>query len=129
MDKVMNIAGRVLLAQIFILAGINKIGAYAATQAYMEAMGVAAMLLPLVIVLELGAGIALLVGWKTRWAAWALAVFTLVAAFVFHGNLNDQIQGILFMKNLAIAGGLLVVSVSATQHGWSVDRYLQAEQA
>lgn len=112
MDKYINLAGRILLAHIFLLAGINKISGYAGTQAYMDAMGVPGMLLPLVILLEIGGGLALIVGWQTKWASYALAGFTLIAALIFHRNFGDQMQMIMFMKNLSIAGGLLILAVN-----------------
>ena len=113
MTRYSSLAARVLLAHIFVLAGLNKIGGYAATQGYMDAMGVPGMLLPLVILLEVGGGLALVVGWKTRWLALALAGFTVLAALIFHNNLGEQMQMIMFMKNLAIAGGLLLLA----EHG------------
>ena len=121
MDKVTILIGRLLMAQIFLIAGLGKIGNFAGTQAYMDAMGVPGMLLPLVILLEVGGGLALLLGWQTRWVGWALAGFSVIAAAIFHSNLGDQMQMIMFMKNLAMAGGLLVLSV----HGagaYSLDR-------
>lgn len=122
MSNVSTLIGRILLAHIFVLAGLNKIGAgYAGTQGYMEAMGVPGMLLPLVILLELGGGLALIAGYKTRLISWALAIFTIVAAVIFHNKLSDQLQMIMFMKNFAIAGGLLMLA----EHGagfYSLDR-------
>lgn len=111
MEKIIQVVARVLLAQIFVLAGLNKIGGYADTQAYMDAMGVPGILLPLVIILEVGGGLALIVGWQTRWAAYALAAFTALAAVIFHSDLGQQIQMILFMKNWAMVGGLLLLGV------------------
>ena len=75
----------------------------------MESVGVPGMLLPLVIILELGGAIAIIVGWKTRWAALALAIFCIVSAFIFHFDFSNQVQSIMFMKNIAIAGGLAVI--------------------
>jgi putative oxidoreductase len=92
----------------------------------MESVGVPGILLPLVILLEIGGGLALLVGWQTRIAAFLLAGFCLVAALIFHYQPDDQIQMILFMKNIAVAGGLLVlVSVGAGQI--SLDRWLKKD--
>lgn len=108
----MLLVGRILLALIFVISGFGKITGYAGTQGYMQAFGVPGMLLPLVIIVELGAGIALIVGWMTRWAALALAAFTLLAALIFHTNFGDQIQMIMFLKNLSIAGGMLALAVS-----------------
>lgn len=107
-----TLVGRILMSVIFIVAGIGKISAYAGTQGYMESMGVPGALLPLVIALEVGGGLALLLGWGARLAALALAGFSLVAAVVFHADLGDQMQSILFMKNLALAGGLLLLAVN-----------------
>jgi putative oxidoreductase len=115
-----QLTGRVLMSFIFIMAGINKIGAYAGTQGYMESMGVPGILLPLVILLEIGGGLALLLGWQTRIAAFLLAGFSIVSAIIFHANFADQMQSILFMKNLAIAGGLLFLVAGAAQQ-WSID--------
>jgi putative oxidoreductase len=107
------------------MAGISKLGAgYAGTQAYMDAMGVSPSLLPLVIILEIGGAIALIVGFKTKLTALLLAGFTLVAAILFHGNFADQMQSILFMKNIAITGGLLVL-VTAGAGRLSIDNRLQ----
>jgi putative oxidoreductase len=113
-------AGRVLLALMFLLAGINKISGYAGTQGFMESMGVPGALLPLVILLEVGGGLLLVLGWHTRIVAFLMAGFTLLASLIFHSNLADQTQMLFFMKNLAIAGGLLLVAL----HGagpWSID--------
>lgn len=115
-----QLTGRALMSAIFIMAGINKIGAYAGTQGYMESMGVPGALLPLVILLEVGAGLAILLGWQTRIAAFLLAGFTVVSALVFHANFADQTQSILFMKNVAMAGGLLLL-VAGGLHAWSID--------
>ena len=113
MTKYSSVVARVLLAHIFVMAGINKIVGYAGTQGYMESMGVPGMLLPLVILVEVGAGLAIIIGWQTRLAAFALAGFAVVSALIFHNNLGDQMQMIMFMKNLAIAGGLLLLA----EHG------------
>ncbi len=111
MDKIIQLVARILLAHIFLLAGLNKIGGYADTQVYMDAMGVPGMLLPLVIILEIGGGLALILGWQTRWAAYALAGFTGLAAVIFHMDFGQQIQMILFMKNWALVGGLLLLGI------------------
>ena len=105
-----GLCGRVLLALMFVASGYGKIGGYEGMQGYMEAMGVPGMLLPLVIALELGGGLAIMVGWQTRIIAILLAGFTLVSAFIFHLNFADQMQSILFMKNLSVAGGFLVLA-------------------
>ncbi len=123
MEKMTVVAGRVLLGHLFLLAGLSKISAYHGTQDYMEAMGIAGGLLPLVIALEVVAGLAVIIGWQTRWAAVALAGFTLIAGGVFHNNFADQLQLIMFMKNLSITGGLLLLSVYGAG-AFSVDHWL-----
>lgn len=102
-------AGRILLATIFLIAGYGKITGYAGTQGYMEAMGVPGQLLPLVILTEILGGLAILLGWHTRIAAFLLAGFTLLAALIFHTNFADQMQQIMFLKNLAIMGGFFML--------------------
>ncbi len=113
--------GRVLLSLIFIMSGYAKITGYAGTQHYMESAGLPGVLLPLVILVELGGGLAILVGWMTRWAALALAGFTLLAALLFHANFGDQNQMVHFVKNLAIAGGFLALA-AAGAGPLSIDR-------
>ena len=112
--------GRILLALMFLLAGLNKISGYAGMQGYMESMGVPGVLLPLVIALEVLGGITLMLGWHTRLSAFLLAGFTLLATFIFHSNLGDQTQMLFFMKNLSITGGLLLV-VSLGAGPYSID--------
>lgn len=107
--QVVELAGRLLLASLFLLSGLSKITAYDATVGYMQAMGVPGIALPLVIGLEVLGGAALIVGYQTRIAAFLLAGFSLVAALLFHANFADQIQTILFLKNVSIAGGLLLL--------------------
>lgn len=121
MEKYMNLAGRIMMALIFVVAGFNKIGGYEGTQAYMESMGVPGGLLPLVILLEAGGGIALILGLYTRWVALALAAFTLVTGVIFHSNFSDQMQMIMFMKNIAMAGGLLVIAAWDAKESLSID--------
>jgi putative oxidoreductase len=102
--------GRVLLAVMFIQAGITKIFGYAGAQEYMEAHGVPGMLLPLVILVEAGAALGVLLGFFTRGSALLLAGFCILAALLFHLKSDDQMQMISFMKNMTIAGGFLVLA-------------------
>lgn len=108
--------GRVLLSFMFILSGFQKITGYAGTQGYMEMMGVPGALLPLVILVELVGGIALLIGWQAQLSAFLLAGFSLVSGILFHlvpsfgmEGMEAQGQMISFMKNVTIAGGMLMV--------------------
>lgn len=105
--------GRILLALLFIPAGVGKLTGFAGTVAYTASAGVplAQVAVALALVVEIGAGLALLLGWQTRWAALALALFTLVASFFFHRFWalpaeQAGMQQLLFYKNIAVAGGL-----------------------
>jgi putative oxidoreductase len=109
MDTMLNLVARILMSQIFIISGIGKITGYAGTQAYMAKVGVPGALLPLVILTEVGGGLALLFGFQAKWVALALAGFSVLSALIFHLNFSDQMQMIQLMKNLAMAGGLLMV--------------------
>jgi putative oxidoreductase len=114
-----TLVGRVLISVMFIMAGYSKIGGYEGTQGYMESMGVPGSLLPVVIALELLGGIAVLIGYQTKIAAFLLGGFTFLAAIIFHSDFSQQMQMILFMKNLAISGAFLLLFV----HGpgqWAV---------
>ena len=101
-----DLVGRVLIAVLFVLSGWGKIGGYAGAQGYMQSAGVPGGLLPLVILLELGGGLAIITGFYTRVVAVLLAGFSVLAALLFHTG-ADQIQQIMFMKNLGLAGGFL----------------------
>ena len=104
--------GRLLLAAIFLLSGVGKLGAPAATIGYIAAAGLPLPQLgfAVALIVEIGGGLLMLAGFQTRITAWMLMAFTLVAAVVFHHNFADQNQMIHFLKNLAIAGGLLQVA-------------------
>jgi putative oxidoreductase len=112
------LVGRVLLALIFVLSGLSKLGGFAGTVGYIQSVGLpAAQLLAVIaIIFELGGGLLLVLGWKARWGAAALFVFTFLAAVLFHAYwaaAPDQamMQQIQFMKNVTIMGGLLYVVV------------------
>lgn len=114
-----DLSGRVLISGLFLISGLGKIAGYAGTQAYMAAVGVPGALLPLVIALEVLGAIAIIVGYRTRLVAAGLAVFSIVSGVLFHGG-GDQMQQIMLMKNVAIAGGFLFL-VARGAGGWSVD--------
>jgi putative oxidoreductase len=101
-----DLVGRLLIAALFLLSGWSKIGGYAGMQGYMQSAGVSGSLLPLVILVELGGGIAIVAGLYTRLAALLLAAFSVLAALLFHMG-ADPVQQIMFLKNLGLAGGFL----------------------
>jgi putative oxidoreductase len=117
LQDTLALVGRILLAFMFVPAGFSKIGGFAGTVGYATSAGLP---LPEVgvaigIVIELVGGLMLLVGFKTRWAALALAVFTIVASLFFHNywampEAQQMMQRLMFMKNFAIVGGLLAIA-------------------
>jgi putative oxidoreductase len=107
------LAGRALLAQLFILAGVAKIVGPQPFLDHMREFGVPTVLLPGVIALEIGAGLMVLAGWRMMWAAGALAGFCLLTAAIFHHELGVKNERTLFLKDIAIAGGLLTLAASA----------------
>ena len=107
--KVFELCGRILLAAMFLISGLGKIASYAATVGYMASVGVPSALLPLVIATEIGGAICIILGWQTRITAFLLCGFALLTAFVFHRNFADQIQTVMFLKNVSIAGGFLLL--------------------
>ncbi len=102
---------RLALTLVFILTGIGKLTAYAAAARLLIAHGLAPGLLPLMIAIELGGGLAILAGWYTRAAAGLLFVYTLAVGMAFHNDLVNQQQLLDFLRNLAVAGGFLVLAV------------------
>ncbi|KEA53720.1 MULTISPECIES: DoxX family protein [Mangrovibacter] len=127
MKKFENIGflvARILMPILFIYAGWGKINAYGATQQYMQAMGVPGALLPLTILLEFGGGLAILFGFLTRTTAIITAVFTLITAFIFHSNFAEGVNSLMFMKNLTIAGGYLLLFITGPG-AISLDRILK----
>lgn len=117
-----DLLGRLFLVPLFLIAGFGKIGGYAGTAAYMAANGVPGLLLPLVIVLEIGGGILVLLGWHTRIVSLLLAGFTILALLLFHMPVTAENQ-IVVLAELGVAGGFLVLAA----HGpgaWSLDGWL-----
>ncbi|MCU9846571.1 DoxX family protein [Defluviimonas sp. WL0024] len=123
-----SLVARLLLSVVFITAGYGKLGDVAGFAGYMQSGGVPAFLAWPVIGLELLGGIAILAGFQTRLTALALAGFSIAAALLFHFVPADQMQMIMFMKNLGLAGGFLILAA----HGagaWSVDELVAGRKA
>ncbi len=119
-NNLSTLVGRALISILFIMSGFGKIGGYEGMQGYMESVGVPGLLLPAVIAVELLGGIAVLIGYQTKIAAFLLAGFTILTAIIFHSDFAQQMQMVMFTKNFAISGGLLLLFV----HGpgqWAVN--------
>lgn len=112
MNAIASLAARILMSAIFVQAGLNKVFGYEGTASYMQSAGLPREFLPAAIALELGGGLMVLFGFFSRWAALALAGFSIATAVIFHANFADQAQMISFMKNIAIAGGFLLLFAS-----------------
>jgi putative oxidoreductase len=108
---VVPLVGRILIAAIFLLSGLSKLTAPAATIGYIQSAGLPlpSAGLAIAIAVEVGGGLLLIAGYRTRAVAAILALFSLATAFAFHNQLADQNQFIHFFKNVAIAGGLLQI--------------------
>ena len=114
--------GRLLLAAIFLHEAWSKLTGYAAALAYMKAFGVPGWLLPFAIAVEAGCAFLIVIGYRTRLAAFVLAGFCIATAALFHTKLGDRNQLLHFEKNLAMAGGFLVLLA----HGggaWAIDAW------
>lgn len=123
MNESANAAGllaRLLMSAIFLIAGSMKVTHYDFYAGYMDKMGVPHQLLPLVILTELAGGLALVLGWRTRWVAFLLGGFTLLSGLFFHNNFADPNQMNHFLKNVAMAGGFLML-MGYGGGAWSVD--------
>lgn len=121
-QSALPLVGRIGIAAIFLLSGLSKLAAPAATIGYIASSGLPLPQLGFAIALlvELGGGIALILGYRTRIVAGILAAFSVATALAFHSALGDQNQFIHFFKNIAMAGGLLQV-VAFGAGGWSLD--------
>lgn len=116
---------RILMALIFLLAGLSKLTNFDGTAAYMSAMGVPSFLLIPTIAFEVGGAMAIIIGFQTKIISLAFVGFCIVSALLFHNNLADQTQFVMFMKNIAMAGGFLMIFAHGSNH-YSIDAKLLA---
>jgi len=109
-NPIFSLGGRFLMALLFLLGGLGKFTNLAGTSAYMESAGIPGFLALPAAAFELVAGLLILVGFQTRLVAFVLSGFCLVTALIFHTNFADQVQLIMFLKNLGLAGGFLLLA-------------------
>jgi putative oxidoreductase len=106
------LVARFLLASLFLWSGIGQAQGYDETAIFLARHGVIGGLLPIAIFVEMAGAVLLIAGWRTRWVCLTLAGFCVVTALLFHANFGDRAQMFHFLKNAAIAGGLLALYVS-----------------
>ena len=111
---IIEVFGRIFLSTIFLFEGINKIFNYEGTIEYMESFNVPEFLAIPTIILEILFPLLLIIGYQTKLSALVLAIFTLATALIFHTDFTNQMQLISFLKNLAIAGGFLILFINGT---------------
>ena len=111
MKNILPLIGRILICAIFLISGVNKIFHFSATQQYMKAYGMplTKLFLILAILMEISGGLSILLGFKSKLGALILIIFLIPTTIIFHTKFSDQIQMIMFMKNLAILGGLFLI--------------------
>ena len=123
MTNILDLIGRIFISAIFLFSGINKIGNYEGTIGWMESLGMPGIFLIPAIILEIGAPILIIIGYKVKVSAALLSIFCVATAIIFHNDLSNQMQFISFMKNIALAGGFLFIVVNGAKN-FSLDKKL-----
>ena len=120
MVNILDFLGRVLISALFFLNGIFKINNYDGTVGWMESFGVPGILIIPAIILEMAGPVLIIIGYKTKLAAGLLSLFCITTAFIFHNDFANQMQLTSFLKNIALAGGFLILFVNGAK-GFSLD--------
>ena len=123
MSNILDLVGRIFISLVFLLSGINKIDNYEGTVGWMESLGMPGIFLIPTIILEIGAPILIMIGYKVKISAALLSVFCVTTAVIFHNDFSNQMQFISFMKNIALAGGFLFIVVNGAKD-FSLDKKL-----
>ena len=123
MINIFDLVGRIFISLVFLLSGFNKIGNYEGTIDWMESFGMPGIFLIPVIILEVGAPILIIIGYKVKISAALLSLFCIATAVIFHNDFSNQMQFISFMKNIALAGGFLFLVVNGAKD-FSLDKKL-----
>ena len=120
---IIEVLGRIFLSAIFLINGVGKIFNYEETIQYMENFNVSGNLIIPAIIVEILFPILLIIGYQTKFSALVLSLFTLILAVIFHTDFSNQMQLISFLKNIAIAGGFLIIFVNGVGK-YSIDHKL-----
>jgi putative oxidoreductase len=119
-ENLLDLIGRILMSAIFVVVGLQQMLNLEATRAYMDLHGVLSAFLPVAIALELLGAVAIILGYWTRIFAFLLAAFSIATAFLFHDDLANLMELELFLRDIAMAGGMLVLCAH-TPGEWSLD--------
>ena len=120
MTNVIDLIGRILISALFLINGMFKISNYEGTIGWMESFGMPGMFIIPAIILEIAGPVLIVIGYKTKFAAGLLSLFCITTAFIFHNDFTDQMQFTSFLKNIALAGGFLILFVNGAR-GISLD--------
>ena len=120
MTNVIDLVGRILISALFLINGMFKISNYEGTIGWMESFGIPGMFIVPAIILEIAGPVLIVIGYKTKFAAGLLSLFCITTAFIFHNDFTDQMQFTSFLKNIALAGGFLILFVNGAR-GISLD--------
>ncbi len=120
MTNITDLIGRILISTLFLLNGIFKINNYDGTIGWMESFGIPGILLIPAIILEIAGPILVIIGYKTKLAAGLLSLFCISTAVIFHNDFSNQMQLTSFLKNIALAGGFLILFANGAK-GFSLD--------
>ena len=120
MANIADLIGRILISALFLLNGIFKISNYDGTIGWMESFGMPGILIIPAIILEIAGPVLIIIGYKTKLAAGFLSLFCIATAFIFHNDFANQMQLTSFLKNVALAGGFLILFVNGAK-GLSLD--------
>ena len=115
MTNILDLLGRILISVLFFLNGIFKINNYEGTISWMESFGMPGMFLIPAIILEVAGPILIIIGYKTKLASGLLSLFCIATAIIFHNDFADQMQFTSFLKNIALAGGFLILYINGAK--------------
>ena len=121
MINFLDFISRIFISGVFLFSGVNKIFNYEGAISLMEGYGITGLLLTPVIILEIVFPILIIIGYKTKIAAFILALFSIATAFIFHADFSNQMQLVAFLKNISLAGGLIFLTINGAKD-WSLEK-------